>query len=331
MRHRARHQRDRMRLMSGLLVLAGLLAGCVAADRTGRHDADLVQSAQTADATAANKRSMPAGDEGEISSRAILTPDQKERCQLSVTCRERQRFAEARQGALFQPTALTPLPPPQVPPPPANGGQCVIDITGQVNDTVTTAGVTTGLTIAYRHVEIQRWEVSGPPMQVPGIVGKVYSMQWSTTGNGSKDQLNVQRSPSGQLRSERHLTVWDIKNAAGPLPVRLTAWLRPSDNRWVINRTMVPNVGLVAKVTDSQQHTSDGAVDPTIKTLTGQWLEFPASFMNWTENGALTQVVNKVQSFPVGVAVGYAQIAPPPGKGSLTGGAQCVWNLSLMP
>ncbi|BFU94117.1 MAG: hypothetical protein NTNFB02_08390 [Nitrospira sp.] len=34
---------------------------------------------------------------------------------------------------------------------------------------------------------------------------------------------------------------------------------------------------------------------------------------------------------PVGVAYGYAQLAPLPGKGSLTGGAQCVWNLKLVP
>jgi len=200
-----------------------------------------------------------------------------------------------------------------------------------MNDSVTTQGTTTVTRIVYRHTEIQRWEVSGPPRQEPGIVGKVYAMQWSTIGNGSKDQTNSSTAPSGQLRTQRNLTVWDIRNGGGPLQTRLTVWFRPSDHRWAINRANLPNVVLVTPLTDQQQQTIDGVVDPNVKSRPGQWPEFPASFYNWTEDGNLTQVVNRMQSFPIGVANGYAQIAPPPGKGNLTGGAQCVWNLGVVP
>jgi len=312
---------------TSVVLLGSLIAACSAPDRAEKRDAATNPPAQIAEASSPGDGSPATTEEGDVTSRLVL-PDDPCRYNPGTRCR-----AYKNQLASKLPTGMVLMvpAPPQVPPPPSNGGQCVIDITGQMNDTVTSQGTTTTTSVSYRHTEIQRWEVSGPPMQVSGIVGKVYNMQWSTIGNGSKDQRNSSTTASGQSHSQRNLTVWDIRNGGGPLQARLTVWLRPSDNRWVINRANLPNVVLVAPLTDQQQQTIDGVVDPNVKSRVGQWPEFPASFYNWTEDGNLTQVVNKMQSFPVGTANGYAQIAPPPGKGSLTGGAQCVWNLSLVP
>jgi hypothetical protein len=312
-------------------LLGWMLAACTATDGSAKRDTGTNPPAQITNAASPGDGSEATTEEGNVTSRRVV-PDDPCLNSPQMNCRNlRQLRRDFRNQSTNPPMGLMVPAPPQVPPPPSNGGQCVINITGQLNDTVTFQGTTTVHTIDYRHTEIQRWEVSGPPMQQPGIVGKVYAMTWSTTGNGSKDDRTSSTSATGQSRSERNLTVWDIKNAAGPLPTRLTVWLRPADNRWVINHANLPNVPLIASITDSQQHTIDGVIDPNIKTLTGQWLEFPASFTNWTESGSLTQLMNKMQSFPVGIANGYAQIAPPPGKGSLTGGAQCVWNLNLVP
>jgi hypothetical protein len=319
-----------IRTIMSAALLGCSLAACTATDGVEKRDAGTNPPAQIAEAAAPGDGSPSTTEEGDVTSRRVVPGDP---CLNSrdMNCRERlNQLRDLRNQLTNQPTGLMVPAPPQVLPPPSNGGQCVIDITGQMNDTVTSQGTTTVTSITYRHTEIQRWEVSGPPIQVPGIVGKVYAMTWSTAGNGNKDQRNSSTASNGQSHSERNLTVWDIKNAAGPLQTRLTVWLRPSDNRWVINHANLPNVPLIASITDSQQHTSDGVINP-IRSLTGQWPEFPASFTNWTESGSLTQLMNKMQSFPVGIAHGYAQIAPPPGKGSLTGGAQCVWNLKLVP
>ena len=313
-----------------MLLLGCLLAACSVTDRAEKRDTGTNPPTQIAEVASPGDGSPSTTEEGDVTSRRVV-PDP---CLNSpdINCRNRlNQLRDIKSQLQNQPTGLMAPAPPQAPPPPSNGGQCVIDITGQMNDSVTNQGTTTVTSITYRHTEIQRWEVSGPPMQVSGIVGKVYAMTWSTTGNGSKDQRTSSTALSGQSHTQRNLTVWDIKTVAGPLSTRLTVWLRPSDNRWVINHANLPNVPLVALLTDQQQQTIDGVVDPNVRALTGQWSEFFASFYNWTEAGNLTQVVNKVQSFPVGVAKGYAQIAPPAGKGSLTGGAQCVWNLSLVP
>ncbi|MBA5866425.1 MAG: hypothetical protein GDA67_06980 [Nitrospira sp. CR1.3] len=311
--------------MVGAVLLGGLIAACSATDGVEKRDAATNPPTQIAEAAAPGDGSPSTTEEGDVSSRLVL-PDDPCRYNPGMRCRAyRDRLA----SKLPTGTGLMVPAPPQVPPPPSNGGQCVIDITGQINDTVTSQGTTTVTRIVYRHTEIQRWEVSGPPRQEPGIVGKVYSMQWSTIGNGSKDQTNSSTASSGQSHTDRYLRVWDFRNGGGPLTTRLTVFLRTSDNQWVINHANLPNVVMVAPLTDQQQHTGDGVMDP-IRSMPGQWPEFPASFP-WTESGNLTQVVNRMQSFPIGVANGYAQIAPPAGKGSLTGGAQCVWNLKLVP
>ncbi len=56
---------------------------------------------------------------------------------------------------------------PAVAPPPGNGGQCVISVT---------AGAT------YRHIEVQRWVVTGPP--TASGANKLYPVHWSTSGSG---------------------------------------------------------------------------------------------------------------------------------------------------
>jgi hypothetical protein len=63
------------------------------------------------------------------------------------------------------------VPPPgggstQPPQPPANGGQCVISISGT----------------NYSHQEVQRWEVTGPPATRPGVAGSVIPLRWTATG-----------------------------------------------------------------------------------------------------------------------------------------------------
>src|SRR5262249_16575175 len=50
--------------------------------------------------------------------------------------------------------------------PPSNGGQCVISVTAQ----------------GYRHTEIQRWAITGPPVATGA--NKLYPVTWSTSGSG---------------------------------------------------------------------------------------------------------------------------------------------------
>ena len=83
---------------------------------------------------------------------------------------------------------------PAIPSPPSNGGQCVIDIQGQVNDSQMIA--------SYRQKEIQRWVVTGPP--VPSAPGKLYPMEWSTTGIGSLHEDNRRGERQSPFRSQQN-------------------------------------------------------------------------------------------------------------------------------
>lgn len=210
---------------------------------------------------------------------------------------------------------------PPMPTPPSNGGQCVIDIHAQENISVVGGSTTT----TYRHTEIQRWEVSGPAMQVPGVVGKVYTMLWSTTGNGDKDVTQRSTMPGGQTHTQRNLTVWNI---SGTAPTQLSVWFRQDiiPNIWVTKQVgTLPSSS--SSVTDAQQKTIDGVIQPSSPPLTGAWSEFTGSFVNWIEAGTSTQITNKIQSFPVnmGSAPGYVQ-----NPSTITGGTTCTWNLNLL-
>src|SRR6185437_9702702 len=75
--------------------------------------------------------------------------------------------------------------------PPANGGQCVIDISGP----------------GYRHVEIQRWVVTGPPTAVQ--TGTGYPMQWTLQGAGGSETLSA-----GGGHSQVSIRSWTLSGSA---------------------------------------------------------------------------------------------------------------------
>ena len=299
--------------------LLSVIAACTATDGIEKRNAGTNPPAQIAEATSPEGSPFYTSEEGDISSRAVGL---NKPC-IDINCQRQREVKLLNSKALPVPVK------PQVPPPPTNGGQCVIDIAGEENDQTMNASTTTTHKITYRHTEIQQWVVSGPARQVPGVVGKVYTMAWSTTGNGTKDDVLTSTMAGGQSHQERHLTVWYL---TGTAPTQLSVWLRPSDNRWVINQANLPTGAPTGWVTDAQQHTSDGVIQASYRgPVTGPWREFTDSFYNWTVPGNMTQITNSPQgTINVRPSLGYAQINPAPGHGGLTGGVTCTWNFNLL-
>lgn len=101
---------------------------------------------------------------------------------------------------------------PATPPPPANGGQCVININRNGANT-------------YRHTEIQRWEVAGPPTTPSGTTNRVYPVRWSVSGNGALKDTNG---------AQTRVVGWTISGAAN---VQFLAQIIASTGRLSLART----------------------------------------------------------------------------------------------
>jgi hypothetical protein len=119
------------------------------------------------------------------------------------------------------PPVQPPTQPPAVPPAPANGGQCVTDVSAN----------------GYTSHEVQRWEVSGPAVMNGAV--RTFPLQWTTIGSGS-------HSGGGTT------TTWTISaNQLNGLSAQ-----RLSSGTWLVQRTnsqLHPQGGTTGTVTTAGQ------------------------------------------------------------------------------
>lgn len=186
------------------------------------------------------------------------------------------------------PPVSNPDTPPAIPPAPANGGQCVIDIHGN----------------GYRHTEIQRWEVTGPP--VASAPGKLYPVQWSTSGTGSSHTSNG---------TQRRDATWTILAAQ---PVHFRALIRASDGKLLLQQSET-QVRVVHGITGSQQVTISGTPQqPGILDSQASEFMYPAM----VAPGNATEIT-ETRQFPLAGALGFEQ------PGAATGTITCQWRFVL--
>jgi hypothetical protein len=147
--------------------------------------------------------------------------------------------------------ALSFVPPP-VAPPPADGGQCIVDLTGP----------------GYRDFEVQRWEVSGPA--TPGINGPVYPMNWTVSGSGRSLQVTTAGKDTTIL-----VRAWTM-SGGGPVGYIAT---NDADGSVVFHENSAAGSGM--RTEWPQQQFMDGvlqAVSPTPATASWSELQNTASF-----------------------------------------------------
>jgi hypothetical protein len=141
---------------------------------------------------------------------------------------------------------FTPKP---VMPPPANGGQCVINASGP----------------GYRHFEVQTWVVNGKTMP-PGANGPVYTMQWTVDGGGASEQATT---ASNGTRSTTTILIrsWKISGGAA---VSYVATALPS-GPLLFHEYSGAGHGTVTE--DPQRKYIDGVLQTPGQAQTGTWLE----------------------------------------------------------
>lgn len=174
-----------------------------------------------------------------------------------------------------------------IPAPPANGGQCVITVTAT----------------DYRHMEIQRWEVTGAP--TASGANKLYPVRWSTSGSG------ITRSAMGsQVRDAS----WKV--AAGA-DVQFLSQVIPNGNRLVHQTTA--GVRIQNGLTGTQQLTVNG-VPQTPGPMVAEAFEF--GYPTLVAPAIQPQIIETKQ-FPNVTGVGFQA----PGGASRM--VDCSWRFVL--
>ncbi len=179
--------------------------------------------------------------------------------------------------------------------PPANGGQCVIDIGGP----------------GYHHVEIHRWVVTGVPMPVPG--GTAYTMLWTLQGAGG-----YQASSGGNGHSQANIRSWTLSGSATvtyvarPYTTGGLSWGEPG----------AKGSGQLQEAPQLQY--IDGVLQaPNAAGNPGPWGEYSP--------GVLTLTAQQVQANPPSVIAIQSVTQNPPGysvPGGSSGTATCSWNVT---
>jgi hypothetical protein len=194
-----------------------------------------------------------------------------------------------------------------VPAPPGNGGQCLIELGGQVQPLPGQRGQTS----AYRLYEIQRWVVSPVPSQA-GQNPLLYLTTWTTSGNGTRHEDNGY----GEVND----WTWTV---AGTNTVPLQA-KRIAAGTWL---AQVPQASAANGITVTQQHNSD--VPMTYQQTAfayGYPAMVPAPPLPGSAPGTAWRISEaKTWLVPSQVNWGY----PRPGYAKGTIG--CSWNLAVGP
>ncbi len=178
--------------------------------------------------------------------------------------------------------------------PPANGGQCVLDISGP----------------GYHHVEIHRWVVTGPSMPVP--TGVAYPMQWTLQGAGGSETYAASAG-----HSQANIRSWTLSGSASvtyvahPYSNGGLSWGEPGAK------------GSGALQEAPQKQYIDGALQtPNRAANPAAWAEYSP--------GVLTLTPQQVQANPAVIAI-QSVTQNPPGYAVLagsTGTATCTWNVT---
>ena len=189
---------------------------------------------------------------------------------------------------------------PTTPSPPANGGQCVIDIQGQLDNGQIKA--------TYRQIEIQQWVVSTTPMQVGAK--KIYPVQWTTIGSGEKHEDN--------LVGTKIDWAWNISGARA---TQLEAQKIASTGNWLIQ---LVGTAMPSGVLGTQLQTVTGT--PPQQPVQIDVLANAFGYPSIAASGTLTQIAESKQfAVPANYNWGISRPA------YATGTVRCQWNLTLVP
>jgi hypothetical protein len=140
---------------------------------------------------------------------------------------------------------------PTIPTPPTNGAQCAIAVVGSYEDT------SRKIVVRYRHIEVQRWEVTGPP--TPSGTGYLLPILWTTTGSGFLHEDNG----AGVVNDFK----WGV-SGAHRAAFQQVRW----GYSWKISQAQVPLSTVLDGIVETQQQTINGVVNPIAvkKTPTGE-------------------------------------------------------------
>ena len=131
---------------------------------------------------------------------------------------------------------------PKVPAAPTNGSQCVVWGKGTLQH------ANPKIVGTYRYLEIQRWEVTGPP--VPNGTGYLLPVMWTTTGSGS---LHEEDGVGGVTD-----TNWGISGA------RATQFQQVrSGANWKINQVEMPFT-IPDGIVETRRQTINGVAKPLV-------------------------------------------------------------------
>ena len=144
---------------------------------------------------------------------------------------------------------------PVIPPVPANGGRCVIDVKGQYGPPVGQPGAKG----TYRHFETQLWVISSTPVQSGLPIGqlKAYSVTWSTTGMGDRFDDNGVGTSDTWTWSITGTRASSVPNVMVGEPALTTQ--KSGTGNWLVN--MVP-ASFPNGIQETQQHVVVGSSPP---------------------------------------------------------------------
>jgi len=183
---------------------------------------------------------------------------------------------------------------PAVPAPPANGGQCVINISGPT----------------YHHVEIHRWVVTGPATQ--GQLGMQYPMQWTLQGGGGSETLAASAG-----HSQVNIRSWTLSGSAA---VTYVAHPYPNNGGLTWGEPQGKGNGQLQEA--PQRQYIDGVLQtPRPAGTPANWPEYSP--------GVLTMTAQQLQASPTVITL-QSTTQNPPGYAVLagsTGTATCTWNV----
>ncbi|HEY4211321.1 MAG TPA: WSC domain-containing protein [Steroidobacteraceae bacterium] len=200
-------------------------------------------------------------------------------------------------GSLANSVSQVAFTPPAGPPMPANGGQCVLDVTGP----------------GYHHYEIQTFAITGRTPNANGTA--VYSVNWSTVAAGSYHAS----TPSGGGHSTGNIRTWTVSGSAA---IQFRTLLIPSNNHMLFS--YVPPLAS-APLQEIQTHYIDGIAQVPSGTTTSAWSQFATQTIDIaprTTNPLTFPMSFTLQQPPL--AIQY-HAAP----GGSTGQVQCNWSVAL--
>jgi hypothetical protein len=196
-----------------------------------------------------------------------------------------------------------------IPNAPANGGQCVIEITGQFAQSPLQGGASGN----YRLHEIQRWVVSETPIAA-GQNPLRYAVQWSTTGNGERHEDN-----GVGTRNDWAFAI------SGANSTQITATKIASTGNWLLQAAPA---SFANGVTVTQQQTIVGR--PPLLPMKSQSAASAVAFPGMTAlaapSGSQTRVA-EVRTFQVPREINWGYPRP----GYATGSIACTWTVAVGP